>query len=448
MEEKSFLKTLRTYFESKKDADILIGNKEDIVIPMEWVFTEQIDREVIQRAMVQVLKEHKPRYAENYVSKNLRDYVNKNQGQINGWQIGEKREELRRQASSQIRELSLKVGRNGLQITINGLDNWTKAIISEQPYKEGAILQISEDEFCEKILGVLKTDSIQDILNSLDISEEDKRNVQTIFAARQGSPIDEFSLNGIKDSMVQAAENLTEYYEYLTEEKTHSEISTITINQRQGTRGANKNISGSSNPGRKSPVYPFVEREQLLRQMNPKHVIYVDGYDQEGKIVKNVYTTFIYENPRGKEGYLLVAEPLEGSHSTRVVYMTKEQFDSFEISEDSSRYGEISKHYLEMANDEFSEQENAVRINHGELDVYSDKMRFVITGEASTVIDKQRAYYNKTLNKIYGQRKLEASDIGALGERALGDDVRLANGVLDAISEPTKEQEIRGETND
>lgn len=448
MEEKSFLKILRTYFEAKSDKEILVGNKEDIIIPMEWVFTEKLDRAIIERAMVDVLKAHKPGYEKNYVNRNLHEYTKQAQGQIYGHQIGQKEFELTKQVNTKIRDISLKIGRSGLQITVNGLDNWTKAIISEQPYTEGKILEIGEDEFCERILGVLKKDSLQEVLDSLDISDEERKSALTIFAQKTDSPIDEITLSSIKDSMAQAAENLTEYYEYLSGEKEQAAITTITISQRQGTKSVSRNGMGEKAQGRKSPVYPFVEREQLLREMNPEHVIYVDGYDQDGKIIKNVYTTFIYKNPRGKEGYLLVAEPLEGSHSTRVVYMTPEQFEGFKESEQSTGYAEVSKHYLEMSNDEFSDVPNAIRLNHGELDVYSDKIKYVVAGKESPNIESKKGYYNKTLNRLYGQRKLKPEDIGSIGKQALSEEVIVADGILDGLGEPTKDKETRGVIDD
>lgn len=41
MEEKTFLEILREYFASKSDNEILVGDKRNIVIPMEWIFTEK-----------------------------------------------------------------------------------------------------------------------------------------------------------------------------------------------------------------------------------------------------------------------------------------------------------------------------------------------------------------------------------------------------------------------
>ncbi len=432
MEEKTFLKVLRQYFELKADNEILIGDKKGIVIPMEWIFTEKIDREIIQRAMVETLKENNPGYIENYLRRNEK------QGKYFEDKDDDRKESMKKLVSTKVKDISLNIDDKGLKLIVNGLDNWTKAIISENPYKGGKILQISEDEFCEKILGVLKSNSIQNIVDALDISEEERQHLQTIFAARQDSPLDEFSLNGIKDSMVQAAENLTEYYEYLSEEQKQSYIHAITINQRQGTKAPKAHITQGNTPSRKSPIYPFTQRENLLRQMKPTHVINVNGYDEEGNIVPNVYTAFIYENPKGKQGRLLVAEPLEGSHSTRLVYMTNEEFESFEIPEDADRYGEVSKYYLEMSNDEFLKEENAVRINHGDIEEYSAKIQFVLEGKISEKIEKQKWYYNSILNKLYGQKELTTSDIGSLAQRALCEEVREANAVLDEIDQRKK----------
>ena len=173
MEEKSFLKTLREYFELKADNEILIGNKRNIIIPMEWIFTEKLDREVIQRAFVQVLKQHRPDYVDNYVNSKMK--VSQKRRVVHSEAQQAKEDELRNQANTKIKNISLNINGDGLKVVVNGIDDWTKAIISENPKNEGKILQISEDEFCTKVLGVLKSDSIRGILDLLEMGEGQKR---------------------------------------------------------------------------------------------------------------------------------------------------------------------------------------------------------------------------------------------------------------------------------
>lgn len=443
MENNSFLKILKNYFEPKAGNEILIGDKKDIVIPIEWIFTEKIDREIINRAFVDTLQEHNPRYVENYASSKVE--TNKRKGLGGGYSEQEQKEYYEEQAKKGIKEVVVQIDKYGIKLVINGIDGFTKAIICENPYKESKILQISENEFADKVLGVLKKDSIAELVDTLDVPEEEKEHLQTIFAQKSGV-LDEFSLKGITESLAEASTNLTEYYDYLYEEKQKSHIHNITIVQRQDAKGAKTNGGGVA-PDRKSPVYTFVEREKILRSMSPTHVINVDGYDQDGNLVPGVYTAFVYEKPRGNEGYLLVAEPLEGSHATRMVYLTEDKFKSFKIPEKSDRYAEVSKHYLEMSNDEFLGEKSALRVNHGPMDAFVARLEYYIEGKETEGIKSHRPYYNEKLNTLYGQKKVSKEQIARVAEPVLGDEVKTAESVLEDITKQKKPQ-IKGETND
>lgn len=282
--------------------------------------------------MVQVLKQHRKDYVENYVDSKMGRARKRNVKPSDVQQA--KEDEVRRQANTKIKNISLNITRDGLKMVANGIDGWTKAMISEKPQQDGKILEISEEEFCSKILGVLKSDSILGILDTFKLTEREKEYFQSMFANASNEPMDEFTLDGIKKSMSKAAQNLTEYYDYLSREKMESRVHSITINQRQGVKTKKKVPSEpTETTARRCPIYPFVEREKLLREMKPSHVINVHGYDEDGQVIPNVYTTFVYDNPRGNKGKLLVAEPLEGTHSTRILFMADEEFENFEVEQ-------------------------------------------------------------------------------------------------------------------
>ena len=52
---KSFLDILNGYFSNIDESQVVAGSKEHIIIPMEWVFTEKIDRAVIERAFLNLI---------------------------------------------------------------------------------------------------------------------------------------------------------------------------------------------------------------------------------------------------------------------------------------------------------------------------------------------------------------------------------------------------------
>ncbi len=443
MEEKSFLKILKEYFSLKADNEILVGDKKNIVIPMEWIFTEKIDREIIERAMAQLLKQHRPDYVENYVRSNTKG--NK-RGIVANQEQQEREEQLRSKANSKIKNISLNVCHDGIKVIVNGIDNWTKAIISENPQEGTKILQVSEDELYENILRVLKSESIIGILDALEMTDGQKEYFQTLFASEENKPIDEFTLSGIKDSMAKAAQNLTEYYEYLSKEKEEAREHFIVIYPRQGRTQRNRNVKVTPEQAtRRSPVYPFVEREKILREMEPSQIISVHGCDELGEVIPNIYTTFVFDNPRGQRGKLIVSEPLEGTHSTRMLFMTEEQFEQFEIGEGENKYEEISRKYLEMSAEEFDRELNSKRVNHADIDKYREKLQYIIDGTPPT---KHKEYYNTILNELYGKKKITPEDIGNIAEKALGDEVKVADSVLDEIGAKDRKIDVKGETND
>lgn len=415
MEKHSFLKILKDYFSNIDDSKILMGDKDEIVIPMEWIFTEKVDRAIIERTMVNLLKENNPNYVRRYTNLEVKKHSGDSQEEV--VPISERRKEISERVKTKIESLSMKMFKGSFEIWINGLDGWTKAIISENPHENSKILQIGEEEFFRKILDVMKRDDVSSIVKTLNLSDEAREKLQTIFLSHGSERLDSLTLDGIENGMIIAANNLTEYYDYMYEEKQDSSIRSITIKQRQGTRGQNKNYSGVT-IDRKSPIYPFRQREKVLSDMKPESIINVDEIDENGNIIPGFYTAFVYKNPRDKEGYLLIAEPLEGSHSTRVVYLSNEKYDAFETEKGQDKLEAIAKYYLEMSNEEFSKEKFAQKINHKEMQNFEEKLRYIVRGEESTTIKEKKVYYKRLIDRIFEGKKFSASDLGEMGAEA------------------------------
>lgn len=444
MGEKSFLKILKEYFSGKDEDEILIGNKDGIKIPIEWVFTEKVDRTIIERALVDVLIESNRNYVRNTLGNSMRDYY-RNPENDTKVPIEEKREELRNKILNRVRGITLKTYRGNFEFSIDGLDEWTKAVISESPYKEGKMLQLSEDEFFDRILKVLKSDKINSILEKTNLTDEEKQNIQTIFLEEQNDSLDNLTVDNIKNAMIRAAENLIGYYDYLSEEKKESNIRNITIKQRQDSRGKRGKPKEEFTSERKSPVYPFHERQKVLMDMQPESVINVTEIDEDNNVIPGFYTTFIYRDPRDKEGYLLIAEPLEGSHSTRAVYISDERMEAFKCSEGKDKLEEVCKYYLEMSNEEFSREKNALKLNHKEIDNFIDKLRLIVRGEEKNKGIGYKNYYRKILNKLYGQKNFGASDIAHMGADAPQSVVDSVSGDFTKTHTIDKSKKAKGE---
>ncbi|MBQ6992130.1 MAG: hypothetical protein IJN50_04385 [Clostridia bacterium] len=437
MEKSSFLKILKDYFSNIDDGKILMGDRDGIVIPMEWIFTEKVDRAIIERAMVNILKENNPNYIRGYIKDEVKKYSREHQGE-GILPISEKRREASNRVKTKIKSLSIKMYKGTFEICLEGLDGWTKAVISEKPYDKSKILQIGEDEFFKKILDVMKRDNAESIVNSLSLSDEAREKLQTIFLSQQSESLDNLTLDGIEHGMSVAAKNLTEYYDYMYEEKQESSIRSITIKQRQGSRSENKNYGGVS-VDRKSPIYPFRQREKVLSDMKPESIINVDEIDENDNVIPGFYTAFVYKNPRDKGGYLLIAEPLEGSHSTRVVYLSDEKYDAFAAKEGHDKMESIAQYYLEMSNEEFSKEMFAQKINHKEMQNFQDKLRYIVRGEESETIKAKKPYYKKLIDRIFEGKRFSPSDLGEMGADApLGEVGRISNDFSEQIIDKTK----------
>ena len=392
MENKTFLQILRDEFSEKKDDEILVGDKQNIVIPIEWMFTESLDRDVIERAMSGLLK-----------NSNL-DYM-------------EKMQYLER-SPNKIKEMVIKINEESTELVIKGGDDWTKAIITSDSkavercknvqYKK-EILKVSEDDFFAEILATLRSEDISKICSRLELDEQARKNLETIFPIH-----DKLTVEGIKKSMAIAAKNLGDYYRYLNEEKRNAKIYYGVIKQRIDKKPESVKATGKEKNDRKNEIYPFRDRARVLENMNPNATIHIDQRDEDGNLIPNSYTVYMYSDARNKDDLIFVSEPLEGSHYTRIVAMTKEEYDGFKVEEDKDKIVEVARRYLEMSVNEFNNEKNTVELKHTDMETYEEKLRYVVANENLVKTKKYEWYYKSIIRKLYGKEQFTKQDIAEI----------------------------------
>lgn len=285
--------------------------------------------------------------------------------------------------------------------------------------------------------------------------DEVKKIVDILFDSKQ-IKLEE---SAIPDILSEMAINFGEYYKWMEQEK--QEIEKIRKEQENapieliggfiqpakdeyGPRS--KNVVDPT-PERVSDIYSFSERDKMLRKLNPERIVKFTSTDEEGQIINGAYTCYIYKEPQGNKGYLVISEPLEGDKSTRVFYVDDKYVEDMkEGEEDLNRFWEeFVKLYIEdMTRTEFSEEKNTCIFNHTEdLDAYRKKIDEVINGiekNPGTLQDKRAVMNAKRASvKLFGKFKYKQE----LLEGVTLDRVNMARQAVFENKTQTKEGDTR-----
>ena len=343
---KDFLEILEEYFLNLKDENILEkDSKGGIVIRMQYIFSPDLERRDMETAFANLLKEYNKFGYENRLN-----------------------EVLWRKNPNTIQNIILKTNKEELEFLILGLDNKSLVSIGKMPRSGAGIAIVSQEDLYREILNVLKQ------------KEGDTSRRAT----------DMLALKGIKQSMSEVAENLVEYYKYLVEEKTKQgdeiqDCGSTNIVQREDSKAPSVIIQNRKrNQERVNPIYSFEERKAIWENMFPKKRCQI-SYSQENADEDGEYQVYIYERANGK---LFVAEPSEGDKTTRLVFLTSEEYDAFETKRAESKELGIAKKYLSMSNQEFAETPKTTVLLHRDLEGYTERATFLVLRKISQRISK------------------------------------------------------------
>ena len=384
--EESFLNILGNYFSKLPQEDILAGDSKNIEIPFEWLFTEKLDRAIIQRVLVNILMQNNPNYKERAIFRN--------------------------NDPDSIDEIIIKPDRfnNSSKLFIKGADEWSKLIITDNPNPESKLTQITSGELNAAIMSVLNAERLNKMLSlDLGLTPETSKYVQSAFADILNS---EKVVEDTSTAMRDLATNLTKYYDYLVQMKKEPDVYDGGLaKQRQDEKGRRNRRVGIGSEQRKSPIYPFTERDEIFRSLKPECRVINGIIDEEGNIEKNAYTTYVYVNPREYEGHLFVSEPLEGSHETRMTFVPKEAFEAYETNEGENKIVRISKDYIEMSREEFLNARHTKSFMHNGIDSFRDRIEHVISGKDTETSKRRPGLYRQYDSQIFDGEVVTSDDI-------------------------------------
>ena len=347
----SFLEILNSYFSNLKEEQVVAGRKENITIPMEWIFNEKIDRKLMEKAFVNLIcranKSYRPKLKAD------KDFYGK------------------------VSFLEIERTDSGVNLVIRARDGWTKIVVTGDKNLRGPFYAIGEDTLYEEVQKVYDLKSVGQVCEEFNLSMEEREK----FMAQLKNPERKQSRKEtVISEMAKAAENLINYYDYMSKKKMKYDALSGAIQQRKDKRNRGA-IKGNIRSPRKSDIYDFKDREQILQEMNPSNIINIDKIEDDNSVTKFAYVTYVYQNPRGRQGYLFIAEPFEGTHNTRVRFVSQEEFNTKPTIHGRNKLVYIAESITEMSNDEFESSKFSKQFKHTSIEKYREKFRRVVLGE-------------------------------------------------------------------
>ena len=280
---------LSDFFSNLDDSSTIDKDKHGSYnIDLSWFFTENLQREIIQKTVSRLMKESNPEY-ESRCKKNNRDV-------------------------NDINKISIRVSpKNGLSFSFKGADNWSRLQICNAKDYNFKVPTIDVQKFKNEICKTIASEPNPDY-----------------------TPF----LNGLDDTLNTACENFINYYKYLKEEKDKNTVYSCVVSVPDvpkpvgnGTKRPN-NESGEQST-RKNEIIPFSERAEILKKQKPIYTINVGERKLNGEIEPNAYSTFVYSNlldgiQSPDKGYMFICEPISGERTTRVFYISPEEWKKYQ----------------------------------------------------------------------------------------------------------------------
>lgn len=380
----------RKYFINLEDKDILLKNDNDIpYINISWIFTESLDRTIIQKTLANIMKNNNPKYEEKSRHKNRRP------------------EDI-----SDIEVFTYPDGNMYLQFI--GADGWSKLKITDkipENYRT-RIPTITLDTFEKEIQKTLKSSVIHGLRYNAGLSTTQFEQIINFFNSKHlgVQNLSQVEQTGIHLALDNAFKNLTNYYQYLIKQKKEHETHTCTIQQREDSQTTPRQHRGETAPDRRFPVIPFNLRSSFLQNLNPTAIIEVSEYTKTGEIIPNAYTTYVFKQAlsqikQQQDGYLFVSEPLDGTRETRLFFLSQQKFDDFTVEKGQDKYAEIVRHHLEMSQKEFT-GDGTAKLSHTDPQTYSDRINFFVQGVKAASLASNLKSYQSRLQTLYSNDSL------------------------------------------
>lgn len=396
---------LSDFFSNLDDSSTIDKDKHGSYnIDLSWFFTENLQREIIQKTVSRLMKESNPEY-ESRCKKNNRDV-------------------------NDINKISIRVSpKNGLSFSFKGADNWSRLQICNAKDYNFKVPTIDVQKF--------------------------KNEIGKTIASEPNPDYTPF-LNGLDDTLNTACENFINYYKYLKEEKDKNTVYSCVVSVPDvpkpvgnGTKRPN-NESGEQST-RKNEIIPFSERAEILKKQKPIYTINVGERKLNGEIEPNAYSTFVYSNlldgiQSPDKGYMFICEPISGERTTRVFYISPEEWKKYQHKNITENFGTILSSKLGQPLSIFAKEKGTTTIAHTNSEAYKDKIDLYLhgtRGKTMTVLKIyqeriRKLYNNPDLNLPYYVPRVSASDVGDLGISESGKIDRTAQNIIAKSKENNK----------
>lgn len=359
-------KKFEEFFLNTKPDEILTWNNGKAFIELDWMFSDLLERKYVKQAIANIMQRCNHNYLQNSKFKN-----DKKPSDLEGFLI---------------------IRKNGkIILRFVGADAYTILNVyddeNEEDYKKEKYNKILMSDLNKEILNVIKGE------NNLTESQA------------------KLMLSGIEHAQDEAFGNLIEYYKYLIEEKEQSKIHKCNIKQREdeNVKKHHPYVKPSIPYERKNEIIDFQKRKDILDKNHPSDTIYVTENTEDGQEVTS-YTAYVYKNTlkqidQEQDGYVFVCEPIDGDRATRVMYIDKEQINEFKKNKKQDILSLITKHYLEMSNNEFKSKDGCLTLSHTSCEAYEDRIKFYIDGSKGKSMTNLKDYQEK-LRTLYKNGKI------------------------------------------
>ena len=164
--------------------------------------------------------------------------------------------------------------------------------------------------------------------------------------------------------------------------------------------------------------------------MEPYQTIVIDKIEEDNTVSKFAYTTYVYKNPRDRQGYLLVAEPFEGKHNTRMRFVPQTEYDELHVKKGKNKLVHLTEKFLEMSDSEFTGSKFSKKFKHTSIESLRARYRRVILGERMPT-DAEETRYKETDKILYdGEIRLTKDNIREWAQSMKASQVSQARGKL------------------
>ena len=337
--------------------------RDGIQIDESWLYTSNIPRKDIINAMVQIMIDNDEEYMDSCEKENKDPY--------------------------KPRSIIISKNNYGAKINVNGNDeNCFRYLITNSQYDKLDWLQITSEEFLEQVylrftrrIAWDYTKGAGEDVKLLDV----KNNFLNSIDEQTRMALEKSLKDGQRLGLNELAENLVKYYEYLlNEEKESSKLIVDDAGFRNRENDARTGIKGTSSgtSGTKiSDEISFEVRDETLKSLKPFRIVrfYKPAKNADEEIIP-ADLVYIYKCSQ-RDGFILMDEPYSSNESARCVYLTEEKIKDFVIpgqQMDGQFWREVSRHFVDMGEQEFRDEEATAAFYHTDENNYINTIIHII----------------------------------------------------------------------